>query len=44
MQYVGNDYALEMCAYNGSGKDAAHYAATAANIYADFCKRSGGSM
>ena len=44
LDYVGGDYALEMCAYNGSGAGAAQYAVTAAEIYADFCKRSGGTQ
>jgi len=41
---VGGDEALEMCAYNGSGKAAAAYAQTAAGYYATLCTGSGGSQ
>ncbi len=41
---VGGDIALAMCAYNGSGKQAASYAQEASKIYEDFCKISGGTL
>lgn len=36
----GGDFALEMCAYNGSGKAAAAYAQKAAGIYKTICETS----
>ncbi len=36
------DLAMAMCAYNGSGAQAAHYAAKAAEIYLKYCTDSGG--
>lgn len=41
---IGGDIALAMCAYNGSGKQAAEYAKSAASIYASFCTASGGTQ
>lgn len=41
---IGGDIALSMCAYNGSGKAAAEYATSAAKIYEDLCKASGGTL
>ncbi len=41
---VHNDIALEFCAYNGSGKHAAEYAQNAAQIYAEFCSKAGGTQ
>ncbi|MBI2473318.1 hypothetical protein HYV70_02060 [Candidatus Uhrbacteria bacterium] len=41
---IAGDVALAMCAYNGSGKQAAAYAQEAAKIYEDFCKNSGGTL
>ncbi|MBI4592318.1 hypothetical protein HY733_02635 [Candidatus Uhrbacteria bacterium] len=41
---LGDDIALAMCAYNGSGKQAVEYAKSAAAIYASFCTASGGTQ
>ena len=41
---IAGDIALAMCAYNGSGKQAATYAQEASKIYEDFCKTSGGTL
>ena len=41
---VKGDLALEMCAYNGSGKAAAEYAKSAAQIYSSLCQSSGGTQ
>jgi hypothetical protein len=40
---VGGDLALAMCAYNGSGSQAAAYTQSAAQIYSTFCQNSGGT-
>ena len=44
LQRVNGDLALEMCAYNGSGKAAAEYAKTAAQAYSALCNSSGGTQ
>ncbi len=41
---VGGDLASEMCAYNGSGSQAAAYAQSVGTRYAKFCKSSGGTQ
>lgn len=41
---VKGDLALEMCAYNGSGKAAAEYAKSGATIYTSLCQSSGGTQ
>jgi hypothetical protein len=38
------DYAQAMCAYNGSGSQAAHYAAKAGGFYKKFCQDAGGTQ
>lgn len=40
---IGGDIAMAMCAYNGSGAQAAAYAQSAASIYQSFCANSGGT-
>lgn len=39
-----DDKAMAMCAYNGSGAQAAEYAQKAAGIYSQFCTSSGGTQ
>ncbi len=40
LKAAGGDFAMEMCAYNGSGKAAAAYAQKAAGIYKTMCENS----
>jgi len=43
LEAAGGDFALEACAYNGSGTAAAKYAEDAIDVYKKICISSGGS-